>query len=184
MCIRDRILHRAVAHFYASQKEGWRDFDEAKQKASLSEARMLVKRNLSEEEVVEKHLTYACEIIGQELRTAPSQIREKFKGEATRIVVEKRISERVARRIEKALQERNIQGFYFERSLRREYPMPTLASHLIGIRGFDKNRKLVGLSGLEKSMDEILSGRDGKRVLKRDEYGLSLIHISEPTRPY
>lgn len=179
----ESILHRAVAHFYASQKEGWRDFDEAKQKASLSEARMLVKRNLSEEEVVEKHLTYACEIIGQELRTAPSQIREKFKGEATRIVVEKRISERVARRIEKALQERNIQGFYFERSLRREYPMPTLASHLIGIRGFDKNRKLVGLSGLEKSMDEILSGRDGKRVLKRDEYGLVNLTKSEKVVP-
>jgi cell division protein FtsI/penicillin-binding protein 2 len=32
----ESILHRAVAHFYASQKEGWRDFDEV-QKEGFSQ---------------------------------------------------------------------------------------------------------------------------------------------------
>ena len=168
----ESILHRAVAHFYASQEAGWRNLNEAEKNVLLGKARKWVKKNLSKEEVIEKHLDYACEIIGRELQMESEAIRGKFKDDVTRIEIQKRIREGVARRIENELQERRIQGFSFERYQRRVYPMPTLASHLIGIRGYNKDDELVGLSGLEKSMDGILSGRDGRRVLKRDENGL------------
>ena len=168
----ESILHRAVAHFYASQEAGWRNLNEAEKNVLLGKARKWVKKNLSKEEVIEKHLDYACEIIGRELQMESEAVRGKFKDGVTRIEIQKRIREGVARRIENELQERRIQGFSFERYQRRVYPMPTLASHLIGIRGYNKDDELVGLSGLEKSMDGILSGRDGRRVLKRDENGL------------
>ncbi len=168
----ESILHRAVAHFYASQEAGWRNLNEAEKNVLLGKARKWIKKNLSKEEVIDKHLDYACEIIGRELQMESEAIRGKFKDGVTRIEIQKRIPEGEARRIENALQERRIQGFSFERYQRRVYPMPTLASHLIGIRGYNKDDELVGLSGLEKSMDGILSGRDGRRVLKRDENGL------------
>lgn len=168
----ESILHRAVAHLYASQEAGWNNLNDAEKDVLLGKARKWIRKNLSEEEVIEKHLAYACEVIGRELQMQSGDIRSRFKDGSTRIEIKKRVRESLARRIENELQERRIQGFSFERYQRRVYPMPTLASHLTGIRGYNKDDKLVGISGLERSMDEILSGRDGKRVLKRDENGL------------
>ena len=168
----ESILHRAVAYSYASQEAGWKNLNEAERDVLLEKARKWIRKNLYKEEVIEKHLNYACEVIGQELRMPSVTIRDMFKNGVTRVEVKKGIRENLARRIESELQDRRIQGFSFERYQRRVYPMPTLASHLIGIRGYGDGNEIISISGLEKSMDEILSGRDGKRVLKRDENGL------------
>ena len=174
------ILRRAVAHRYASQRPGWKSLNEHERRVLLNKARKWVNENKSKEEIIAEHLEYASEVIGRELRMPSDEIRKKVEEGRNWVILKKRIREDLARRIETALQERRIQGFSFERSQRRDYPMPTLASHLIGFRDFEGK----GQCGLEKSMYEILSGRDGERVLKQDENGLvNLTQSAEVTPP-
>ena len=174
------ILTRAVAHRYASQMSGWKELDQAERRAHLAKTRRAVVGQLSQEEVVKEHLAYATEIIGRELRIPSEELLAKVKSGSARIVVKKNIREDLARRIENELQKRRIQGFSFERSQRRYYPMPTLAPHLLG----NTNYQGIGESGLEKSMQDFLAGRDGEREMKRDENGLvNLVEAAQVIPP-
>lgn len=162
------ILKKAVTHRYASQVAGWKNLNEAEKNFVLREARKNYVAPMSKQQLIDEHLAYATEIIGRELRIPSAELKEKVENGSARTVVRKGIREDLARRLEKELQKRRIQGFNFERSQRRYYPMPTFAPHLIGF----KNYEGVGECGLEKWMEEILAGRDGRRELKRDENGL------------
>jgi cell division protein FtsI (penicillin-binding protein 3) len=57
-----------------------------------------------------------------------------------------------------------IPGLYFEREQRRYYPHGRLTAHSVGFTGID-NR---GLSGLERSFDEVLRGREEPLALSLD----------------
>ncbi|MFT6862082.1 MAG: cell division protein FtsI/penicillin-binding protein 2 [Akkermansiaceae bacterium] len=170
------ILHRAVAHRYASQVAGWKELNKAEKSVLLKKTYQQIKKNLSKEQIIAEHMEYATEVIGRELRMPYSQITEKLNRGSTQVVLKTRIREDDARKIEDELEKRRIQGFRFERSQRRDYPMPTLAPHLIGFR----NHEGEGLYGLEKSMYDILNGRDGERVLKQDENGR--VHLTEAAK--
>jgi cell division protein FtsI/penicillin-binding protein 2 len=172
----ESILIRAVCHRFASQVAGWKSLNEAERRVVLSNTRKQIVDKMTPEEIIEEHLAYATEIIGRELRMESSELRKRINRGATRVVVRKKISEDLVRRIETELQKRRIQGFRFERSQRRFYPMPTFAPHLVG----NVHHEGFGESGLEKSMEEILAGRDGERELKRDENGL--VNLTEAAR--
>ena len=167
----------AVAHRYARQQVGWKNLEEEDRAKLLREIRREVLK-LNRDEVRRLHLEYAVDVIGRELRIERSALLAKVKigpdAKKKRIVVEKGIREDQARRIENELQARRIQGFSFERSQRRFYPMPKLAPHLVGIYDYSG----VGKSGVEKSMQEILAGIDGESERKRDENGL--VNLTEP----
>ena len=170
------ILHRAVAHRYASQVAGWKELNKAEKSVLLKKTYQQIKKNLSKEQIIAEHMEYATEVIGRELRMPFSQISEKLNRGSTRVVLKTRIREDDARNIENELEKRRIQGFSFERSQRRDYPMPNFAPHLIGFR----NHEGIGLSGLEKSMYHILIGRDGERVLKQDANGR--VHLTQAAK--
>lgn len=182
-------LTRAVAHRYASQVTGWKDMSADERSQVLSRSRRQVMANLNRDEVRGEHLEYALDLLGRELRIPVVDLRKlvSLTGESTkkRIIVQKGIREDLARHIEEELQKRRIQGFTFERSQKRFYPMPTLAPHLIGIfnhtRADDSFDPIgSGKSGIEMSMQDILAGIDGERELKRDENGL--VNLTEPAK--
>ena len=174
------ILTRAVAHRYASQDAGWKGFDDSERRKRLGATRRAIVDQLSDEQVIEEHLAYATEVIGRVLRIPSSDLRAKVEKGKARVVVRKAIREDVARQVEEELQKRRIQGFSFERSQRRYYPMPTFAPHIVG----NQNYKGIGESGIEKSMQAILAGRDGERVMKKDENGLvNLVEAAQVTPP-
>ncbi|MFT7171814.1 MAG: cell division protein FtsI/penicillin-binding protein 2 [Paracoccaceae bacterium] len=176
----DSILTRAVAHRYASQHAGWKSLNEAERGVVLADTRRAIIKDFSDKRIIEEHLAYATEIIGRELRIPSRKLLAKIKEGSSRVVVRKGIREDLARRIETELQKRRIQGFSFKRSQRRYYPMPTFAPHLVGNLNYDG----IGESGLEKSMQEILAGRDGEREMKRDENGLvNLVEAAQVTPP-
>ena len=108
----------------------------------------------------------------------------KVNGSGPPITIAKRITEEVADKIQAAIKENRIQGLIFEKSFRRIYPNPLLAAHLVGMRSSrlisenSKEERMVGVSGLEKSVSHYLEGKDGYEITKRDFYSmLSLIHI-------
>lgn len=176
----DDILVPAITDRYAKQIPGWADLNEEERSQKRAEIRRLIEKTMTGEKLYNAHLDYAAEVIGPRIQMSSEDFIKRVKLGPKRIVVKKRIREDVVRAIEKDLHARRIQGFSFERSHRRYYPMPTLAPHILGVRDY----KGVGQSGLEKSMDHILAGRDGERILKQDENGLvNLIEPAQVTPP-
>jgi cell division protein FtsI (penicillin-binding protein 3) len=57
-----------------------------------------------------------------------------------------------------------IPGLYFERERRRFYPHGSLTAHSVGFTDIDDR----GLSGVERSFDEVLRGRDAPLALSLD----------------
>lgn len=170
------ILIPAVARRQARDEEGWDDLDEEARDKRLLQLRRKIRRTLTPEEIIAAHLDGAVEVLAPRIQMSATALAAKVHSGPKRVVVRKGLREDVAREIEEALQARRIQGFSFERSQRRFYPMPNLAPHLIGFR----NHKGEGELGLEKSMHDILVGRDGERTLKRDENGL--VNLTEPAK--
>lgn len=85
----------------------------------------------------------------------------------------------VARKIEPATAERvmalGIRGIGMTAEAKRVYPKGELAPQLIGYVGTDN----VGLAGLEKEYDAVLSGLPGSRDIVGDPFGRSLDVVSD-----
>jgi cell division protein FtsI (penicillin-binding protein 3) len=69
-----------------------------------------------------------------------------------------------------ALQRRNIVGLGFYREEKRIYPQQRVGSSVIGYAGVDNK----GLSGLELSLDRVLTGRRGEKTIVKDPFGRTL----------
>lgn len=79
----------------------------------------------------------------------------------------------------------------------RDYPTGSLTSNVVGFlgpipaaiqddyeqRGFVVNRDKVGYSGVEASLDDILIGKNGLRVVQRDVAGAVLRNLEPPVAP-
>ena len=79
----------------------------------------------------------------------------------------------------------------------RDYPTGSLTANVVGFlgpipailqdayeeRGFVVNRDKVGYSGVEASLDDILIGRNGLRVVQRDVAGAVLRNLEPPMPP-
>ena len=79
----------------------------------------------------------------------------------------------------------------------RDYPTGSLTSHLIGFlgpipasqeeelraKGFVPNRDKVGYSGIETSLEEILAGRNGLRIVQVDVAGQEIRNLEPPIAP-
>ncbi len=76
-----------------------------------------------------------------------------------------------------------IEGIEFTPTTRRRYPQETVASQLLGFAGTDG----VGLSGLELSLEKVLRGEDGRRLLVRGRGGsdakVVYVRDEKPTVP-
>ncbi len=77
--------------------------------------------------------------------------------------IKRKISDKQAKMIEHA----RLSGVYLTDEMARVYPQQTMAGQLIGFVGID-NR---GLEGLEKGLDEILSGAKQYHLVQRDGKG-------------
>ncbi|HZD86424.1 MAG TPA: penicillin-binding protein 2 [Gaiellaceae bacterium] len=65
-----------------------------------------------------------------------------------------------------ALAKKDLVGFTFQPSQRRDYPQGTVAAPLLGYAGYDK-----GLSGLEVELNKELAGTSGRETVVRDALG-------------
>ena len=63
----------------------------------------------------------------------------------------------------KAVQELDLPGIAFIETGNRNYPTTPFSSNLVGFATYDEDeQKIVGKMGLEQTMDDILSGKDGR----------------------
>jgi penicillin-binding protein 2 len=105
------------------------------------------------------------------------------------------VSEEIARVVE----EKSVDwpGVEVEVEPIRDYPTGSLTSHLVGFlgpipasqeeelraQGFVPNRDKIGYSGVEASLQDILAGRNGLRVVQVDVAGQELRNLEPPIPP-
>ena len=88
--------------------------------------------------------------------------------------------------LQKACKDAGIDGISFTTSPGRSYPNGTFASHFIGLAQLKENKdgtsSLTGRTGLESSLNSILSGTDGTVVYQKDRNGNTLLGTGTVTK--
>ncbi|KMK77113.1 penicillin-binding protein [Alkalihalobacillus pseudalcaliphilus] len=78
------------------------------------------------------------------------------------------------------IRELELEGIYFTREPRRYYPKQTYASHIIGYT--ERNMEAARM-GLERSLDDYLSGQDGQLNYQADRNRVPLLNQPETITP-
>jgi penicillin-binding protein 2 len=110
-----------------------------------------------------------------------------------------KISCNISEELARVLRERAVDwpGVSVEIEPIRDYPTGSLTANVVGFlgpipearsdlyeqRGFVPNRDKVGYAGVETSLDDILLGRNGLRVVQRDVAGQILRNLEPPIAP-
>lgn len=76
-----------------------------------------------------------------------------------------------------AMDEKSLRGLYFPKNSIRSYPNGAMLSHVLGFlaRKDPKDEHVVGVNGIERSMEKYLSGDDGFRYIERDRTGREIV---------
>jgi cell division protein FtsI/penicillin-binding protein 2 len=99
------------------------------------------------------------------------QTRSKYK------VLLSDLQEEKALALQRAMEEKSLRGIYFHQNNTRTYPNGPLLSHVLGFLGRKdpKDEILVGVEGIERSMENYLRGIDGFRHIERDRTGREIV---------
>jgi cell division protein FtsI/penicillin-binding protein 2 len=176
-----KVVARGLAYEEASKQPGWAELDEDARRKRVNATRGEILRRDSEQAIVQKHLAYAISVLArplgmrrEDLRAAIENSRGKY------FAIAKDLPGDVADRLREAIESSGVEGFDWQNSLKRWYPAPTMATHLIGFTGERQEKndegkpvpKMVGVFGVESTMESYLSGRDGWREHRRDVRGM------------
>jgi cell division protein FtsI/penicillin-binding protein 2 len=117
--------------------------------------------------------TLAAPFLGipREKLLAELQTRSKYK------VLLPELDEEKAMALQRAMDEKSLRGLYFHQNTTRTYPNGPLLSHVLGFLGRkDPNDEfVVGVEGIERSMEDYLKGIDGFRHIERDRTGREIV---------
>ncbi len=110
-----------------------------------------------------------------------------------------KISCNISEELARVLKEKSVDwpGVSVEIEPIRDYPTGDLTATVVGFlgpipaasepefktRGFDPNRDKIGYAGVETSLDDILLGENGKRVVQVDVAGQVLRNLEAPVAP-
>ncbi len=99
------------------------------------------------------------------------QTRSKYKVLLPDLAEEKAIA------LQRAMEEKSLRGIYFHQNTTRTYPNGPLLSHVLGFlaRKNPNDENVVGVEGIERSMEGYLRGIDGFRHIERDRTGREIV---------
>lgn len=181
-----------LAYQEASEEPGWSTLDSAKKNRRINVLRGELLSREEAQVIVEKHLAHAIGILARPLGMRREELRGKIENSKGKwIPIAKDLPEDVADNLRNEVDSRWIQGFEFENSIKRWYTAPNLSTHLIGFTGEVENKdelgksraRVLGLFGIESSMETFLAGRDGSREHLRDSRGLVVPGKEASLRP-
>lgn len=187
-----KMASYGLAYQEASNEPGWNELDPAKQRRRISGIRGELLSRETAEVLVKKHLAYAIGILARPLGMRKEELRDKIENAKGKwIPIAKDLPEDIADSLREEIDRHWIQGFEFENSIKRWYTAPNLATHLTGFTGEVEKKdevgkphtKVLGLFGIESSMEAFLAGRDGSREHYRDARGLVMPGNSGSLKP-
>jgi cell division protein FtsI/penicillin-binding protein 2 len=87
------------------------------------------------------------------------------------------LEEEKALALQRATEEKSLRGIYFYQNITRTYPNGPLLSHVLGFlaRKDPNDENVVGVEGIERSMENYLRGIDGFRHIERDRTGREIM---------
>ena len=109
--------------------------------------------------------------LSEMLGTDYDSLLEKLKASGNYLEVASKIDIEVGDEISAWIEENGIKGVYVDSDTKRYYPNGSLASHIIGFTGRDGNGLVCGV---ERALDDVLSGTDGKIITEVDALGNEL----------
>ncbi len=187
-----KIASYGLAYQEASSEPGWSELDATKQRRRINVLRGDLLAKESAEVLVQKHLAYAVGILARPLGMRKEELFDKIENsKATWLPVAKDLPQDVADHLRDEIDTHCIQGFEFENSIKRWYTASKMATHLIGFTGEVEKKddegkphtRVLGLFGVESSMEDFLAGRDGSREHFRDARGLVVPGNSGSLKP-
>ncbi len=92
-------------------------------------------------------------------------------------VIMPELEEEKALGLQKELDKKGLRGLYFAQNSIRTYPNGPILSHVLGFmsRKNPSDEVLVGVDGIERSMEEQLHGEDGFRHIEHDRAGREIV---------
>jgi len=87
------------------------------------------------------------------------------------------LPEDTALALQAAMDKKNLHGIYFYQNSIRTYPNGSMLSHVLGYlaRKDPNDVDVIGVDGIERSMQEYLAGEDGFRHIERDRTGREIV---------
>ncbi|MFZ3576510.1 penicillin-binding transpeptidase domain-containing protein [Virgibacillus sp. DJP39] len=84
----------------------------------------------------------------------------------------------LSQELKEKIENLNLPGIEFTKQSIRYYPNGMFASHIIGFAQ-KKEGVITGIAGMEREMNDILSGKNGHISYQRDKFGVKLLNPSE-----
>lgn len=142
--------------------------------AYLSEKRTTDSNN--PKHVVDKRMT--AEKLSPLINTSVDEIMKYLEKDAYQVEFGKN-AKNLTEIEKKAIESLELPGIDFIESSQRYYKMGQFASYIIGYAKKDDSGKIEGEMGIEKSLNDELEGKDGKKIYQKDAYGYQM-----PNTPY
>ena len=190
------IVTYGLAYREASAAPKWNDLDSAKQRQLINTIRGDILATIhTDEKIAEirgKYLAYAVGVLAEPLGMDREKLRRKIEtSKGQWIPIAKDLPQDVADRLRITMDKNWIQGFEFENAIKREYTMPTLATHVVGFTGEveetddqgNPELRTTGRFGVEAAMESALAGIDGQREHYRDAHGLPVPGAANCLKP-
>ncbi len=86
--------------------------------------------------------------------------------------IARKVEQSVSDQVREFKNEYNLKGVKIETDSKRYYPYGSLACHVVGFVGYEN----TGLSGLELSMNSVLTGSAGRVVRAKNAYGTDMLY--------
>jgi cell division protein FtsI/penicillin-binding protein 2 len=126
----------------------------------------------------------AAAILGKHLKMTPEEVLKRIPPGSQYFRIGRKVSEEIAsailQDIEKDKEKQRIRGIRFEQDFERIYPAGSLLCHVLGFYGNEqivdpvtktKKSVLKGIEGVERSLNDWLTGQDGWRYFEKDGLG-------------
>jgi cell division protein FtsI/penicillin-binding protein 2 len=123
-------------------------------------------------------------ILADALGMDAADVRKRISPEHTYVVLKKNVPEETAAELDRRLQAASVKGVTFVQQFKRIYPAHEMLSHVVGFYGYEdakageKNGRFRGIEGIERSLDDWLTGKDGWRSFEKDGRGIELVNFA------
>lgn len=111
------------------------------------------------------------------LQMPEATLAKEFQTDSKYKVIMDKLPEDRALALIKAMDAKSLRGLYFPEDSIRTYPSGAMLSHVLGFlsRKNPTDQMLVGVEGIERTMQDFLCGEDGFRHIERDRTGREIV---------
>ncbi len=124
-----------------------------------------VRNQFLPEELLSRYREYVVESMIDPLKMPAPELARMLKSKTNApIPLLKGVEEDFAVQLQKVIEQKSLSGLYLRRGEKRYYPSPLSLTQVVGYVDEDG----VGVSGIEKTFDSEMQGKDGYRYCERD----------------